>query len=186
MSDLSPRDKPPIIYAIIVIIAIAGSGILMGITYFVLDQTHTAFEAVECDLPSETGYSTCQEWFEDTIYNLFNLKGVIIVFSYIFIFSLVIGLLVMGYKYGQNPVTIGIIFVMTMIFTYVGIQLSNIYRSLLENQVFYDVMLPMTIYNKVMLNFPWFVAIIGTVSLVLSVVNFQRARVNTASSDLNY
>jgi len=42
------------------------------------------------------------------------------------------------------------------------------------------------IYNKMMLNFPIVIGIISILSIMLSVTNFQKARVNTSSSDLDY
>lgn len=182
---LSPKDKNVVIYTAIAIIAIFLSGIFLAIAYFGINAFHTTLQTVTCDLPG-TNYGDCQTWFQDTIYKLFALKPIIIVFSYLFIFSLVGGMLVLGYKNGQNPVMMGVILVMSIIFTYVGIGVSNIYRELLTNTYFYDMMLPFTIYNKIMLNFPWFIGLVGLASLVLSIVNFQRARVNTPTSDLNY
>lgn len=185
LNSLNPNNKSAITFLAISIFAIFLSGMFLGIIYFGVDTMQTQLQSVSCELPGST-YGNCQTWFEDTIYKLFNLKGLIIVFSYLFIFSLVIGLVVLGYKNGENPVTIGIIFILTTVFTYFGIEISNIYRAMLTNEAFYNIMLPFTIYNKIMLNFPWFIAFIGLASLSLSIVNYQRARVNTSSSDLDY
>jgi len=115
-----------------------------------------------------------------------NLKPIIILFSYLFIFSLVFAMVLLGYKNGENPVMIGVIFIITAVFTYFGLEISNIYRGMLTSEYFYQMMTPFTIYNKIMLNFPWFIAFVGLASLTLSIVNYQRARVNTPTSDLNY
>lgn len=185
LDNLDINKKGAIIFLVLGLLLIFLSGIFLGITYYTVGAIQTGFEGVDCDLPGTT-YTTCQSWFEDTIYKLFALKPLLITFSYLFIFSLVIGMLLLGYKNGENPVIIGVIFVITIIFTYLGIEISNVYRELLTNSTFYDMMIPFTIYNKIMLNFPWFVAFVGIASLTLSIVNFQRARVNTPTSDLNY
>jgi len=185
LDSLSPNNKNSITFLVIAIFAIFLSGLFLGGVYFFTNTIHQGLLAVDCDLPG-TSYGTCQNWFSDTIYKLFNLKTLLIPFSYLFIFALVIGMVLLGYKNGENPIMIGVIFILTSVFTYVGILISNIYRQLLTNTYFYDMMLPFTIYNKIMMNFPWFIAFVGIASLTLSIVNFQRARVNTPTSDLDY
>ncbi|MEX1382635.1 hypothetical protein [Lutibacter sp.] len=185
LEELSPRNRSAISFLVVAIFAIFLSGIFLGIVYFGVSTFQTSLEGVTCELPGTT-YGDCQTWFGDTIYKLLNLKPIIIVFSYLFIFSLVIGLVLMGYKNGENPVMIGVIFILTSMFTYFGIEISNVYRGMLTNEYFYSIMTPFTIYNKIMLNFPWFIAFVGLASLVLSIVNYQRARVNTSASDLDY
>lgn len=173
-----PKGKGPIVLMAVSILAIFISGLFFGISYFVISQVHNSLLEVDCDLPPETGYANCQEWFADTIYNLLNLKGILITFSYIFIFVLVLGMLIVGYNVGGKPIYMGIYFVAVMILTYGALLLSNLYRAFLESDIVYEVMQPFTIYNKIMLNFPWFVGVIGLLSLGLSIVNYQRAKVN--------
>lgn len=183
--DLSANNKNAISFLIISIFAIFLSGIFLAVVYFGVSTFQTGLESVTCELPG-TSYGDCQTWFGDTIYKLLNLKPLIIIFSYLFIFSLVLGMVLLGYKKGENPVMIGVIFVLTSVFTYFGIEIANIYRGMLTNEYFYSIMTPFTIYNKIMLNFPWFVAFVGLASLTLSIVNYQRARVNSSTSDLDY
>lgn len=173
-----PKGKGPIVLMALSIIAIFVSGLFFGVSYFVINTVHTSLQEVNCDLPAETGYADCQEWFADTIYNLLNLKGILITFSYIFTFVLVLGMLIVGYNVGGNPVYMGIYFVAVLILTYGGILMSNLYRTFLESSIVYEIMQPFTIYNKIMLNFPWFVGIVGLLSVGLSIVNYQRAKVN--------
>lgn len=185
LESLSPRNKNAIVFMVVAMFAIFLSGIFLAITYFSVSTFQTGLEGVTCELPGTT-YGDCQTWFGDTIYRLLNLKPIIIIFSYLFIFSLVFGMVLLGYKNGENPVMIGVIFLLSSIFTYVGLEISNIYRTMLTNEYFYSIMTPFTIYNKIMLNFPWFIAFVGLASLALSIVNYQRARVNTPQSDLDY
>lgn len=174
----SPRGKEPITLITLSIIAIFISGLFFGITHFLISSFHTSLQDVDCDLPEETGYLNCQEWFSDTIYKLLNLKYVFVTFSYIFIFVLVLGMLIVGYNIGGNPIYMGIYFLAILLLTYCGILISNIYRDFLMIDIVYEIMQPFTIYNKIMLNFPWFVGIIGLISIGLSIVNYQRVKVN--------
>lgn len=182
----NPGEKNAITLLAIVIIAIFLSGIFFGLTYFVMDNIQTQLLTVDCDLGNNVYYSTCQEWFEGTLYKVLDLKTLLISFSYIFIFTLVIGMLILGYKSGKNPVLIGVLFLVSIVTTYGGILIGNLYRSLLDNPLMYEILTPFTIYNKIMLNFPWFVGILSLISIALSIVNYQRSQINTSFSDLNY
>lgn len=174
----NPQGKSPIELLSLSIIAIFISGLFFGGIYYVLTTVQTGLESVSCTLPAQTGYATCQEWFTATIYQLFNLKWMIIPASYIFIFVLILGMLIVGYQIGGKPIYMGLYFVAVIVLTYGGILISNVYRTLLENDIVYNIMQPFTIYNKIMLNFPWFVGISGLLSIGLSIVNYQRAKVN--------
>jgi len=73
-----------------------------------------------------------------------------------------------------------------MALTYGAIWLSNIYRLLLENEIIRNALIPFTVYNKIMINFPWFVFIISLFSLSFGIVNWQRSRTNTSTGELDY
>ena len=176
---IDPKGKGPIVLMVVSIIAIFVSGLFFAFSYFVIDTVQDKLEEINCNLPAESGYATCQEWFEDTIFNVMNLKGVLITFSYIFIFVLVLGMLIVGYNVGGKPVFMGIYWVVALILTYGALMISNVYRTFLENGIVYNIMQPFTIYNKIMLNFPWFVGFIALVSIGLSIVNYQRVKENT-------
>lgn len=182
----NPQESNHLVYLAVAILAIFLSGIFFGITYFLMDSVQTKMAEVNCDLPNNAFYEDCQDWFEQTIYKILNLKSFLITFSYIFIFALVLGLLVMGYRSGTSPIMTGVVLVITIVFTYLGILISNLYRTMLLNPMVYEMMLPFTIYNKIMLNFPWFVGFVGLLSVFLSIANFQKARTNSPVSDLDY
>lgn len=175
---IDPKNKNTIVLIAISIIAIFLSGLFFAFTYYIISTVQTELEGVTCDLPDSTGYADCQEWFEDTIFNLLDLKGALITFSYVFIFVLVLGMLICGYNVGGKPVYMGIYLVVTIVLTYGSILISNVYRTFLENATVYNIMQPFTIYNKIMLNFPWFIGFISLISVGLSIVNYQRVKVN--------
>lgn len=174
----SPKGKTPIVLMALSILAIFLSGLFFGFSYYVVSQVQDKMETVQCTMPSGLDYATCQDWFEDTIYNVFNLKGILITFSYIFTFVLVLGMLIVGYNVGGKPIYMGIYYVVVIVLTYGAILISNLYRTFLESPIVYEIMQPFTIYNKIMLNFPWFVGFIGLLSVGMSIVNYQRVKVN--------
>lgn len=174
----SPKNKTPIVLMALSIIAIFLSGLFFSFSYYVLDQVQDKLEDVECQLPAYIDYADCQEWFEDTLYRILNLKDVLITFSYIFIFVLTLGMLIIGYHVGGKPIYMGLYFIAVIVLTYGAILISNVHRTFLENATVYDILQPFTIYNKIMLNFPWFVGFIGLISVGMSIVNYQRVKVN--------
>lgn len=182
----NPGSKESYSLLIFSSIAIFLSGLLFGLIYFFMNTLQTALQHVTCVIPGNAYFSTCQGMFGYTIYKVLALKTLLIWASYLFIFTLIIGLLLMAYKKGKSPATVGIMFLISIVFTYISIPISNIYRQILTNPTMYSIVQPFTIYNKIMLNFPWFIGIITVVSLGLSLINFQRSQINTATSDMNY
>ena len=168
------------------IISIAVSGIWFGFIYFTMDSVHTAFLSTDCVINDNTLVSSCQELFELALYPFLALKDIVVWVSFFFIFALVLGMLVLGYKSGKSPVLMGYLVVIIIVMTYLSIHISNIYRELISNSVFRDMMVEFTVYNQIMLNFPWFVFIITIMATLMGIVNFQKSSVNSSNDDLNY
>ena len=185
MSDFL-ENKGSLYAILIAIFVIFISGLFFGVSYYVMDTVQTQLETVECDIPNNLYFDDCQGMFALSIYPMLGLKSIFVWFSYIFIFALVLGILVLGYKSGKSPMMVGFLFVITLVFTYLGIEVSNIYRNMLTNDIIYSMLTPFPIYNKIMLNFPWFIGFVGLLSMALSIVNFQRSKVNAGSTELDY
>lgn len=161
---------------------IFASGIFFSITYFAMDMTYTALQTTDCVIDNNLLVSSCQELFGLSIYPFLVLKEILVWFSYFFIFALVLGMFITGYRSGKSPVMIGLLITFVGGITYGGVVLSNMYRLLISNDVFRDLMINFTVYNKIMLNLPWFAFFIGIFSVMLSIVNFQKTAQNTDSS----
>ena len=162
------------------------SGIYFGILYWTMETTETAFEDMDCVIENNAYVGSCQELWELSVYPFLGMRDILIWFSFFFIFALTLGMLVVGYQSGKSPVLLGALILFLVIFTYFGIEISNIYRTMLENEMFRSMMTSFTVYNKIMLNFPWFTFIVGLFSIMLSVVNYQKTRVNSTREELNY
>ena len=113
------------------------------------------------------------------------LRYILIYASYFLIFGNVFAMLVIGYRSGKSPAMAGFLILVISFFVYASILLSNIYRRMLEVVVFRDIMLPFTVYNTIMLYYPWFIFIISLSSIMLAIVNWQRTKVNSIE-DANY
>lgn len=175
-----------IVVILISLFAILLSGLFFGISYFVMDQIGTAFESTDCIIEGNLYVETCQELWSLSIYPILALKEVFVWFSFFFIFALVSGILVLGYQSGRSPVLLGVLVIIVGIISYLAIEVSNIYRTLLENEMFRNMVIEFTVYNKIMLYFPWFIFIITLFAVILGIVNWQKAPINTSRDELDY
>ena len=179
-------SKGGIFLLIISFVFIAASGIFFGVTYFMMDNVNTAFLSANCDIANNSIVSNCQELWELSLYPFLALKEVLIWVSFISIFALVAGLLVFGYQSGTRPTMLGLLVIVEMLFTYGSLHIANVYRTLIENDIIRGMLSDFTVYNKIMLNFPWFVFIVSLFSLAFGVVNWQRTNINTSANTLDY
>ena len=131
---------------------IAASGLFFGATYYLLDTTEDAFLTTSCEISNNTLVENCQELWDLALYPFLGLKGILVWASFFFIFGLVVALLVLGYLSGKSGALLGVMMAFVGGITYLGIELSNIYRTLLDNAIFRSMMLEFTVYNKIMLN----------------------------------
>lgn len=178
--------KGAVFALIISFVLIAASGIFFGITYFFMDNINTAFLSANCTISNNTIVSDCQELWSLALYPILSLKTLLIWISMLFIFALAVGLLVFGYQSGTRPTMLGLLVVIELLMTYGSIHIANIYRTLISNEIMRNLLVPFTVYNKVMLNFPWFVFIVSLFSISLGIVNWQRSNVNTSQGELDY
>jgi len=172
---------------IVSILAIFVSGIFFGGTYYVMAVTEEAFENTDCVIIDNIYVGSCQDLWDLSVYPFLALREILVWFSFFFIFALVLGMMIVGYQSGKSPVLLGALIVFIVVLTYLGIEISNIYRSMLEVELFRTMMVDFTVYNRVMLNFPWFSFFVGTLSVLLSIVNYQKTNVNKLTrEDLSY
>lgn len=162
------------------------SGLGMGFIYYVMDVTASNFQGVSCTISNNVFVNDCQELFDMAVYPFLALRHVLVVLNLIFVLMLTAGMLLLGYKSGKAPWTMGLSILLSGFLTYLALHVSNMYQTLLSNPIIYTMMTEFSIYNKVMLNFPWFVFFVSIISAMLSVVNFQRSSVNTPTGTLNY
>lgn len=180
------KDKGIVVVIFMSVIMIAISGIFFAFLYFVLSSVQTAMESTDCVIDNNSLVSSCQDLFSIALYPFLNMKELLIWGSFFFIFALVLGMLVLGYKAGSSPVLMGYLLVIVIAMTYLSIEISNIYRTLLENEIFRNWMIDFTVYNQIMLGFPWFVFIVTLLSVILGIVNYQKSAVNQDTDELNY
>ena len=171
---------------ILSVLAIFVSGMFFGGTYFLMGEVETAFNNTDCIIPNNTYVSTCQDLWGLSVYPFLALRELLVWISFFFIFAMVLGMLILGYKAGKSPVLFGLLVLFIITLVYGAIELSNVYRTMLEIDAWRSIMTPFTAYNAIMFNFPWFIFIVGLMAVMLSFVNFQRSKVNSPREDLDY
>ena len=186
LSRIFESDKSSLVFLVWGLVFIAVSGILFSIGYFFLDTTHTALQGVDCDLTGNAFGDTCQDLFTMVVYPFLAAKSILIYLSYFSIFILVLGMLLAGYNSGTKPWMMGIMILVEIALTYGSFYIANIYRLLLDNVIIRTALVDFPVYNKIMLNFPWFVFVISLFSIAFGIVNWQRTRTNTATGELDY
>lgn len=168
------------------LILISISGLFFAVYYYFINLIQTSLLTMSCQIPGNAFFNDCQGWFTFTVYPFLNLKVILIYLSFFSIFILTIGMLLVGYQSGTNHSLLGVLVIIEIMMVYGAIEISNIYRTLLDNEIIRTAMIPFGVYNTVMLYFPWFVFVISLFSIALGIVNWQRSPVNTATEELNY
>jgi len=186
LSSIFESDKSPLVLLIWGLSFIAVSGFIFAGIYFVMDLTQNSLEGIDCDITGNAFGDSCQDLFTLVVYPFLNAKIILIYLSYFSIFILVLGMLLTGYNAGSKPWMMGILLLVEIALTYGSFYIANIYRLLLENEIIRDALIPFTVYNKIMLNFPWFVFVISLFSIALGVVNWQRTPTNSPPGELDY
>jgi len=186
LSRIFESDKSSLVFLVWGLVFIAVSGILFSLTYFVMDTTQTALQGVNCDLTGNVLADNCQDLFAMTLYPFLAAKSILIYLSYFSIFILVLGMLLAGYNSGTKPWMMGIMLIVEIALTYGSFYLANIYRLLLDNEMIRTALISFPVYNKIMMNFPWFVFVISLFSIALGIVNWQRTRTNAPTGELDY
>jgi hypothetical protein len=162
------------------------SGVYFGVIYYMLDATQTAFESTDCVIDNNNLVSSCQELFQLALYPFLELREILVWVSFFIIFGLTLGILMAGYQSGRSPTLMGLLFLFLSVLTYIAIELSNKYKFMLSNTAFQEIMVEFTVYNRLMLSLPWYIFIVSLFSVMVSIVNFQRTRVNEPNHELDY
>jgi hypothetical protein len=168
------------------LILIVISGLFFAGMYFFMDTIQDALLTTNCVIEGNVFFSDCQGMWTLVVYPFLNLKYILVYLSFFSIFILTIGMLLMGYQSGTKPSLLGVFVLVELMIVYGSIHIANIYRTLLENELIRNAMIPFDVYNTIMLYFPWFTFIISLFALILGLVNWQKTPVNKVSEELDY
>ena len=183
--NLSERGREFIVsFSAMLIIGI--SGIVLAIAYYIMATLENAFISVNCALPTNVYWATCQDWFDSVLYPVLTLKFIFIFANYFLIFGIVFGFFFMAFRTKKHPALFIVHIIMTIIIGYLSIEIANIYRRFLEIPIMYDMLIPFAIYNKIMLYFPQFIFITVFISGIIGFMGvFKSAgQFNEGNEDL--
>ena len=170
--------KQQLMYNTIAIFGIFLSGLFMALTFYILAAIEAAFKQVKCLIPNNLYFTNCQEWFALSIYPALELRYILIFGNYFYIFGVVLGLFYIGFKTRKHPSLFAVHMILSIIFGYLAIEISNVYRSLLQNPLMYEVLTPFPIYNKVMLYLPQFIFFVIFISGIIGLMGIIKGKFN--------
>lgn len=171
---------------LIIMFTIFMSGLAMAIAFWVMNAMKNSFEEVNCLIVDNLFFSTCQEWFQLSIYPFLSLNSILIWFSYFYIFGTVFGLFYLGYKMRRHPSLLTVHIVFSLITTYLSIEIANVYRTLLDNEFIYSILVGFPVYNKIMLYFPAFMFFVVFISGLIGLLGIYKDKDLESGNDLEY
>lgn len=176
--------KQQVVYNTVAVFGIFLSGIFMSISYYILAAIEAAFLKVNCLIPNNVYFDNCQEWFALSIYPALELRYILIFANYFYIFGIVIGLFYIGFKTKKHPSLFVVHMFLSIVFGYLAIEISNVYRTLLQNPLMYEILTPFPIYNKVMIYFPQFIFFIVFLSGIIGLMGIFKGKFNEGIDEI--
>lgn len=180
------EDNPNIFLGMVkILFGILIVGILIGAIIFSMNTLKTELQKIDIDFSDTAQYKNIQEVFDVYLYPILNLTGFLVTLCHIYIIFLALGFWIMAYKIGTKPVYLGLSIIFLILATWLGVLISNYYVDMMDIEAMPLLVADLTYYNFFMMNFPWFIFLIGLVGIIISLVNFQKPNINTIQeSDL--
>jgi hypothetical protein len=170
------------------------SGLLAGVTYYSMATVDTVLHTVNFEIPQQvnmTAYTNISD-FQDILgvaaYPILGLRTSLPYLVYFMIFGFIIAMGMAAYMSSKNPIFFILHILFTCLITYFSIILSGAYINLLTNPFINSIMLPFTIYNKIMLYLPQIIFFTGMIFGVISFISIMKPTSNAQGNQtsLNY
>ena len=171
------------------------SGILAGIIYYDMNTIDTVLHTVNFQIPientttlSNTSITDFQDILGIVVYPILGLKTSLPYLVYFMIFGFIIAMGISAYLSSKNPIFFVLHILFTSLITYFCIIISNVYVTLLKQPFINNMMVPFTIYNKVMLYLPQIVFFTSLVFGIIAFVSIMKPTSNAQGNQtsLNY
>lgn len=180
-----------IVLLVIFLVIISVGGLLAGMLYFDMNILDSALRPINFTLPiqemSQSGnMTTLQDVLGITVYPLLGLRTTLPYLTYFMVFAFIIALGMVAYLSSKTPVFFTLHVLFTILITYFSIILSNTYKELISNPFINSMMLPFTIYNKLMLYLPQIIFFTSLVFGVIAFINLIKPQTNESSNQVNY
>lgn len=161
---------------VLFLVVVSIAGLLAGMIYYDMNAIEVALKTVDFTIPTENNASavannmtTFQDILGVVVYPILGLRSALPYLTYFMVFGFVIALGLTAYLSSKNPVFFVLHILFTIVLTYFTFYLSNMYVDLLTNPFINAMMIPFTIYNKLMIYLP---QILFFTSLLFGVIAF--------------
>jgi hypothetical protein len=195
MHNKSQAEFSNMILLVTFLVIISVIGILAGIIYFDMNTIQSVLYTIDFKIPMEINSSavsmnltTFQDILGVVAYPILGLKDTLPYLTYFMVFGLIIAMGVTAYLSSRNPLFFILHLLFTLVITYFCFILSNSYATLLAQPFINQMMLPFTIYNKLMLYLPQIVFFTSMVFGAIAFINLIKPQSNLMGnqSSLNY
>ncbi len=181
------------IILIMFLVAVAVGGLLAGIIYYDMNLLQNTLETVNFDIPIQDNSTITNGSITDfqdilgiVVYPILGLKSALPYLTYFMVFAFIIALAVTAYVSSKNPVFFVLHLLFTLLITYFCIIISNNYIELLSNPFINEMMLPFTIYNKLMIYLPQIIFFSSLLFGVIAFINIMKPQTSTSPNGINY
>lgn len=193
MNNKSQASFQNLTVLVMFLVVVSVVGIIAGLIYFYMGTIHTVLLTVDFPLPLENNVTaaslnmtTFQDILELTAYPLLGLNSTLPYLTYFLVFGFIITLGMTAYLSSKNPLFFVLHLLFTILLVYFCIILSNMYSDLMSNAFINSMMLPFTIYNKIMLYLPQVVFFTSLLFSAISFINLMKPQTNASNPALNY
>ena len=128
LANIFKTNRSTTNFLIFGLLMICVSGLVFGISYYVMDIAQDAFEGANCTLTNNAFFASCQDVWTMFIYPVLGLKTVLVYMSIFFMFILIMGMLLSGYNSGSKPYMLGFLLLVYIGITYASLWVSNFYN----------------------------------------------------------
>jgi hypothetical protein len=182
-----------LIMLVIFLVIISVAGLLAGLLYFDMNVMQSSLMTINFTIPTEdntnaiaNNMTNFQDILEMVVYPILGLKDSLPYLTYFMVFGFIIALGITAYLSSKNPVFFVLHLLFTILITYFCILISNMYIGLMSNSFINSMMLPFTIYNKLMFFLPQIVFFTSLLFGAISFINLIKPQTNSTSTQLNY
>jgi hypothetical protein len=134
----------------------------------------------------ELNMTDFQDILEVVVYPILDLRDSLPYLTYFMVFGFIIALGMTAYLSSKNPLFFVLHLLFSIVMTYFCIIISNMYIDLMSNAFINSMMLPFTIYNKLMFYLPQVFFFVSLLFGAIAFINIIKPQNNYSATGLNY
>ena len=193
MSNQTKGVFSNLILLVVFLIIVSVSGLIAGVIYFDMSIMKTTLETVDFPLPimdnssaSAINMTHFQDILRTVAYPILDLKNALPMLTYFMVFGFIIALGLIAYLSSKTPIFFVLHILFTIVMTYFCILISNMYVGLMSDPFINSLMLPFTIYNKLMFFLPQVLFFTSILFGAISFISVMKPSTNYSQTGINY